>query len=100
MYKFSEIIKKYVLEPILLPNDELHFQIEILQNENKKFHARLLRRELYRLKPTSEIDTDVCADEYIYILDRHTLDNLDQQLHESENTCLQTALRLLEEKFT
>ncbi|WP_373741674.1 hypothetical protein [Neisseria sp.] len=100
MYALSEVIKTYVLNPITLHEDTLHFQIEILRNQNEQFHARLFRREFYRLKPAFEPNTEIQADECIYILDTHTLpEDLENRFFDDEKSCLQSVLSSLEQIF-
>ncbi len=92
-----EIIKTYELDPIDLGDgeEELNFRIEILKYgaDEKRFTARVYRRETYQMKPSfasleKSIGSD-CADHEIFVVD----DTFNQESFSSD--CEEMALAMV-----
>lgn len=97
MLQYSEVVKTFVLNTIALPDEGLDFKIEILKTGEGRFYARLFRLETYRVKPS--FVENILSDEAQYVLDYHTLPNLDEASHFSEKECLDSVIQQLHEKF-
>jgi hypothetical protein len=63
---YKELVKTIDLEPIIVEetNQDYHFRIEIMRDERseKRFPARVYRRESYSLQPTFKIDGELAYD--------------------------------------
>ncbi|HFC8543727.1 MULTISPECIES: hypothetical protein [Neisseria] len=90
-------IKTFTLPVIEIDDDVLVFRVEITQKDNQYF-GQLLRREIYRLKPTYAPE-EVVADEEIYVLDYHTIPPFEQQVFNSIDDCLNYAHSYLQDFF-
>ncbi|WP_416192645.1 hypothetical protein [Neisseria sp. CCUG12390] len=90
MLKYSEVVETIIVEPVFLDSNELNFKIEILKNSAEMFKVRLFRLELYRVKPS--FIKEMVADEAQYVLDTHTLPDIETVQHCSEERCLNEVL--------
>lgn len=63
---YKELVKTIDLEPIIVEetNQDYHFRIEVMRDERseKRFPARVYRRESYSLQPTFKIDGELAYD--------------------------------------
>lgn len=97
-YSYYEI-KSYVLQPIELEDDELNFKVEILKHHNSNsVQGQLWRLETYRVQPS--FVSDMQADESIYVQDSHTIPDLQNQVFNNEEICLQFIISELEKLFS
>ena len=97
-YSYYEI-KSYVLQPIELEDDELNFKVEILTHHNSNsVQGQLWRLETYRVQPS--FVSDMQADESIYVQDSHTIPDLQNQVFNNEEICLQFIISELEKLFS
>lgn len=85
---FSKIIETIVFSPIEIADDELFFKLDILENSECKYHAMLYRAENYEFKPSFNNEDGFTSNESVYVLDDHTISNLDSLIFDSKDECL------------
>ncbi len=92
---YIELVKTVIFNVIETDDDGLIYRLEILKSPNG-FYGQLYRQESYSLKCTF---AEFTPDEIIYVLDYHTLPDLDEQIFENEEACLNYVISSLNDKF-
>lgn len=94
----SEVIATFHLDPLPLPDgEELTFRVEILVNARGEYRPLLWRLESYRLAPS--FFPGVRADESVFVLDAHTITDMDEIVEREARLALQALLSKLWAKF-
>lgn len=93
---YEEIVKTVIFDVIETDDDGLIFKLEVLSS-SKGFRAQLSRQEMYTFKSTF---AEFSPDEAIFVLDTHTLIDLDEQVFSDAQSCVDYVAAELAKKFS
>lgn len=93
---YKTVIQTIYFDPIEIPDNELVFKLDILKNNQEHITGQLYRQERYRFKVAFD---DIHADKAIYVLDFHTLPDLEEKVFSHQQQCIDYVFNELQKRF-
>lgn len=94
---YKTLVQTVVFDDIETDADvDFSFKLEIFKGQNDKFYGQLYRKEMYSFTCSFE---DMTPDELVYVLDIHTVLDLDEREFSSIHECLEYTIKSLEKTF-